>query len=132
MVRVVVSPFNVLNFTEGGGHFWVYMQYVLGLRQLGCDVYWLEQFRGEGGEGWDRPMLRRFRARMEQFGMGRKLLLYRSDSYDSPQDSPCEYAGLRRAEAEAIFDRTDLLLNFHYAIAPGLLSRFRRTALVDI
>jgi hypothetical protein len=28
--------------------------------------------------------------------------------------------------------RTDLLLNFHYAIEPDLLGRFRRTALVDI
>src|SRR5439155_16046010 len=61
-----------------------------------------------------------------------KLLLYRSDSYDNPQDSPREYAGLSRAGAEAIFKQTDLLLNFHYAIAPGLLSRFRRTAMVDI
>src|ERR1041385_1262794 len=36
------------------------------------------------------------------------------------------------ADAEAIFDRADLLLNFHYATAPGLLARFRRTALMDI
>jgi hypothetical protein len=132
MLRVVISPFNVLNFPEGGGHLWVYMQYVLGLRQLGCDVYWLEQFRGSDDDHTDESMLRRFRARMEQFGMDRKLLLYRSDGYDTPQDSPRHYAGLSRAEAEAIFERTDLLLNFHYAIAPGLLSRFRRTALVDI
>jgi hypothetical protein len=40
--------------------------------------------------------------------------------------------GLARSEAEAIFERADLLLNFHYAIAPKLLARFRRTALVDI
>src|SRR6266853_1703515 len=112
MIRVVISPFNVLNFPEGGGHFWVYMQYALGLRQLGCDVYWLEQFRG-CGEAADQAMLSRFQTRMEQFGMGRKLLLYRSGSDDNPQDSPREYAGLSRAEAEAIFERTDLLLNFH-------------------
>jgi len=45
---------------------------------------------------------------------------------------PKEYMGLARSEAEAIFERADLLLNFHYAIAPELLARFRRTALVDI
>src|SRR2546422_9695786 len=45
MATVVVSPFDVANFPEGGGHFWVYMQYAQGLRRLGCDVYWLEQFR---------------------------------------------------------------------------------------
>ena len=45
---------------------------------------------------------------------------------------PREYLGLSRAEAEAIFEDADLLLNFHYAISPALLARFRRTALVDI
>jgi hypothetical protein len=35
-------------------------------------------------------------------------------------------------EAEAIFRRADLLLNFDYSIGPALLSCFRRTALVDI
>src|SRR5207248_11416285 len=132
MIRVVISPFNVLNFPEGGGHFWVYMQYVLGLRELGCDVYWLEQFRGSGSEAADEAMLRRFRARMERFSMGQKLLLYRGDSQDKPGKLPREYAGVSRAEAEAVFEQTDLLLNFHYAIAPGLLARFRRTALIDI
>jgi len=39
---------------------------------------------------------------------------------------------MTRDEAEAIFERADLLLNFHYSISPGLLARFRRTALVDI
>jgi hypothetical protein len=36
------------------------------------------------------------------------------------------------AETDAVFERADLLLNFHYAIEPELLGRFRRTALVDI
>ena len=42
---VVISVYKVANFPDGGGHFWVYMQYAQGLRRLGCDVYWLEQFR---------------------------------------------------------------------------------------
>ena len=39
MPTIVISPFNVASFPEGGGHLWVYLQYVLGLRLLGCDVY---------------------------------------------------------------------------------------------
>src|SRR5207249_2697750 len=39
---------------------------------------------------------------------------------------------MSREEAEALYERADLLLNFHYAISPDLLARFRRTALVDI
>src|SRR5437764_4141665 len=77
-------------------------------------------------------MLAPFRARMEQFGLGDKLILYPSDDATIADDLPKEYMGLARSEAEAIFEPADLLLNFHYAIAPKLLARFRRTALVDI
>src|SRR5439155_1243161 len=45
MSTVVIAPFNVVNYPEGSGHFWVYLQYALGLRQLGCEVYWLARFR---------------------------------------------------------------------------------------
>jgi hypothetical protein len=40
--------------------------------------------------------------------------------------------GIPAGEADALFRRAELLLNFHYAIDPELLARFRRTALVDI
>src|SRR5205823_14845081 len=52
MATIAVSPFDVANFPAGGGHFWVYMQYVQGLSRLGRDVFWLEQFRP--GTGPDR------------------------------------------------------------------------------
>jgi hypothetical protein len=132
MPLVVISPFNVADFPEGGGHFWVYMQYAQGLRQLGCEVYWMEQFRGSGDESTDIARVSAFRTRLEQFGMRAKLILYRSGGSDETTNLPQRYVGLSRDEAEAIFDSADLLLNFHYAIAPMLLARFRRTALVDI
>ena len=132
MPTVVLSPFSVINFSEGGGHFWVYMQYAQGLLGSGCNVYWMEAFRSRGSREMDELMLAPFRARMEQFGLGDKLILYPSDDAKIADGLPKEYMGLARSEAEAIFERADLLLNFHYAIAPELLARFRRTALVDI
>src|ERR1041384_5762414 len=132
MPTVVISPFNVLNFSEGGGHFWVYMQYAQGFRQLGCDVYWLESFRSRGNGESDADLLSPFLARMERFGLGGKLVLYPSKGQSDDTELPQQYVGMSAADAEAIFDRADLLLNFHYATAPGLLARFRRTALMDI
>ena len=29
MGPIILSAYNVASFPEGGGHFWVYMQYVL-------------------------------------------------------------------------------------------------------
>jgi len=131
MTTVLVSPFNVVNFPEGGGHFWVYMQYVQGLRQVGCDVFWLEKFRSSGEAATDAARIRPFLERMERFGMGGKVILYTSDG-GNESDLPATYFGLSARQAERVFERADLLLNFHYAIAPSFLKRFRRTALVDI
>ena len=132
MPTIVISPFNVLNFSEGGGHFWVYMQYAAGLRQLGCDVYWLESFRSSGDQVTDASRLVPFLERLQRFGFGGKVMLYAGAEPGSASALPGNYFGLDRAEAEAVFARADLLLNFHYAIAPELLARFQRTALVDI
>jgi len=132
MPAIVISAFNVAAFPEGGGHLWVFLQYVLGLRLLGCDVYWLEAFRTKGREEQEAAALAAFGARMQQYGLDRNYILYLTHSDESSPDPPSEYLNMTRAEAEAIFRRADLLLNFHYAISPGLLARFRRTALVDI
>ena len=132
MTTVVLSPFDVVGFPEGGGHFWVYMQYAQGLRRLGCDVYWMEHFRRSDDEKRDAAALATFRARMQRFGLGGKLILYVSQERDVAPLPPSAYLGITQAEAEATFAQADLLLNFHYAINPALLARFRRTALVDI
>src|SRR5207247_5161432 len=129
MATIVVSPFDVANFPEGGGHFWVYMQYVQGLSRLGCQVYWLEQFRHRKDPDRDARALATFFERMERFGLAGRVLLYtRGDG----EDGPIDYLGVTRHEAEAVLRRADLLLNFHYAIDPRILACARRAALVDL
>src|SRR5262245_51694820 len=132
MPTIVLSPFNVINLPQGGGHIWVYMQYALGLLQSGCDVYWLERFLRSGDEILDQGLLEQFRARMDRFGFGDRLILYAEGRSGAGSGRPESYINRTRSEAEAIFEQADLLLNFHYAIAPELLGRFRRRAMVDI
>jgi hypothetical protein len=132
MSTVVVSPSNVANFVDGGGHFWVYMQYVQGLRALGCDVYWLEHFRRGSDPVRDAAVLSRFFEQMARFGMSGRTILYHPPANPHPDTDAREYIGATRQEAEAVIRRADLLLNFFYSIHPTLLARFRRTALVDI
>jgi hypothetical protein len=128
---VVLSAFNVANFPEGGGHFWVYMQYALGLRQLGCDVYWMERFLRGADDKRDASAIATFFDRMEEFGFGGKALLIAARDVHTPWTDSI-LVGPSLSEARALMRRTDLLLNFHYAIEPDLLGRFRKSAMVDI
>src|SRR5437867_8586856 len=130
---VVIGAFKVAAYPEIGGHFWVYLQYALGLRQLGCDVYWLEAFRTRGRREEDAIALATFRARMERYGLGDKCIVYATHSgRPSSGEVPTRYLNMHRDDAEAVYQKADLLLNFHYSSSPALLESFRRTALVDI
>src|SRR6266496_1815663 len=73
-----------------------------------------------------------FLRRMTQLGFDRKVIVLMAPQNRAPMRA-CSFAGsLDEAEAEALFRRADLLVNFHYAADPELVARFRRTALVDI
>src|SRR5436305_7690211 len=125
-VIAVISVYKVANFPGGGGHFWVHMQYAQGLRRLGCDVYWLEQFRPPPDAAWETGLGSQFFDRMRGFGLEGKVLLYAKAGNDF------RFVGCEWPDVERVLKRADLLLNFHYAIDPRLLACARRTALVDI
>jgi hypothetical protein len=132
MGPIVLSAYNVASFPEGGGHFWVYMQYVLGLKALGREVYWLERFVPGKDPKRDEKAVSTFLSNMAAFGMADRVILLVGPDARKVPDARIEVRGMAEAQAEALFERTELLLNFHYAIDPALLARFRRTALVDI
>jgi hypothetical protein len=131
MTVVVISPYRTLQFFEGGGHFWVYMQYIHGLRQLGCEVYWVERFH-RSDAGPDGSRVETVLQRLKRYGLDGKVILCTDAGREGAQGTEYDYFGATRSEAHEVFKRADLLLNFHYAIDPELLARFRRTALVDI
>src|SRR5213083_1555077 len=132
MITVVLSVYKVASFPDGGGHFWVYLQYALGLRRLGCEVYWLEQLRPARDREREARTLSTFLERMKQLGFEGRTLLYTVDRERHGGAAVLRFIGCTRAHAEAVLRRADLMLNFHYAINPQLLACARRTALVDI
>ncbi len=100
MTAVVLSVNKVASFPDGGGHFWVYLQYALGLRQLGCEVYWLEQLRPVRDPDRRAYVIATFQDRMKQFGFEGRTLLYArcctTSSKASRASSPVRAARRRR------------------------------------
>lgn len=124
MTTVVVSPTGVLGFPDGGGHWWAYLQYVLGLRDLGCDVWWLERLDG-------RPQAEATQAgmrRLERFGLHGRILLYEP----GPGGAPARWLAGDRQAFSRLARHADLLLNFDYRASQELVGRFSRSALVDL
>ena len=136
MATVVISPYRATKYLDRGGNFWVYLQYALGLQAIGCEVRWLERLEPPGPNGRSvgasvsrqASMLADTLARL---GLGGEPILYATEHEGAEHFEPT-YIGVGEREAEGLFERADLLLNFHQKIHPELLARFKRTGLVDI
>jgi hypothetical protein len=117
-----------LDHPKSGGHQWVYLNWALGLRALGCEVIWLEGVTlGLSPQKLDEHV-EILKSYLDRYGLSRAVALY-SRSWNGEPIPQVSVPGL--LDIEAAFD-ADLLLNLSYAMPPQLVSRFKRSALVDI
>src|SRR5436853_5390862 len=75
---ICIAPARTLAYPQGGGHLWVYLNWALGLRSLGCRVIWLEgvaarQLRNTAAT---RRCVEALRDRLERYGLGGCLALW--------------------------------------------------------
>jgi hypothetical protein len=113
---------NTISYLEGGGHFWVYLNWALGLRALGCRVIWTEAVEGPAAEV--RAAVAKLKEQLARYGLEEDLALW---SWAGKRVSPEATAGCHdvgAVDAE--------LLNFEYFLPAAVIGRFRRSALVDI
>jgi hypothetical protein len=133
MNPVFVGSSFVAKYPTGGGNFWVPFQYVLGLRALGVEAYWLELLWPQSDVARARRHLETFRRYVEALGVAEwvAVVLFPDNEYDEPSGREESYgaASARDLWARA---RDGLLLNLANSIPAGLRGRFARTALFDI
>src|SRR5699024_4108487 len=60
---------NTLGYPEGGGHMWVYLNWALGLRALGCRVIWLEGVDPDTEVPEVRRLTAALKARLEPYSL---------------------------------------------------------------
>jgi hypothetical protein len=125
-VTVCIAPRSCLAYPQGGGYLWIFLNWALGLRAAGWNVIWLEGLpRGVAPEE-ARTLTASLKERLEPYGFADSLALYAAPGEDVPAvvgDSCLDVA----TAAEAL-----VLLNFRYSLASDIVSRFRRSVLVDI
>jgi len=115
-----------LHYPQSGGHRWVYLNWALGLRALGCQVMWLESI-SPSTAARAQPYIATLKSHLKRYELAECTVL-------------CSWSGepLPRSVTEGCQDfdaavGADLLLNLAYdAVSPEVAKRFRRSALVDI
>lgn len=128
---VFVGSGFVAKYPQGGGNFWVPLQYMLGLRQHSIDAFWLELLSASGNASEDQKRINLFFARTERLGLGgRALVLYLPDGPDGDRQELIS-PGIPPAEIAARM-RQGLLLNFANSIPKRHRADFARAVLYDI
>ena len=152
-VTVCLSTNTTLSYPHGGGHLWVFLNWALGLRALGCEVIWLEtvsdkesvaalksrrKYRRLGLERdglVERPTdlvheveanVATLKRRLQRYGLAERLALCSRDG-EALSDEVTNGCLDLEAAAEA-----DLLLNLRYNLPGEVVERFRRSAMLDI
>jgi hypothetical protein len=128
---VFVGSEFVAQYPEGGGVFWVPLQYLLGLLDLGMDAWWVEILYASGQPTCDRKRIDSFLAAAEAMGVSERIVLL---VFETPRGDPlgrCETIGLSSDEFAARM-QDGLLLNLANGVPSGVRGGFARTALIDI
>jgi hypothetical protein len=129
VTTVCMTPLT-LGYPEGAGHLWVYLNWALSLRALGCRVIWLEDI-GEHAATNPRPLVEShiatLSARLEAHGLNEALAL---TSFSGHELDPGLVDG--RLDLDIAAGEADVMLDFAYDTPSSALDMFRRTALVDL
>lgn len=128
MSRDVCLLADTLGFMSGGGHFWVYLNWALGLRANGVRVHWLEPVPDGLADDELARRVEVLRGRLQPFAFDQSIAVvaWTRDSPDVAVPPP------RCTPFADVALASDLLINFTYAMPSAVLRRFRRTALIDI
>ena len=126
-ITVCIAPVRTLEYPEGGGHLWEYLNWALGLRAVGCKVIWLEPVAPSTPPAEIRANIADLKLRLERYGLVNSLALY--SATDGPLSADLTAMGCLDLDAAA---GADLLLEFPYDTPLDVVKRFRRSALLDI
>ncbi|MFN8545571.1 MAG: hypothetical protein U0807_15380 [Candidatus Binatia bacterium] len=129
---VFIGSAFVAQYPTGGGNFWVPLQYLLGLRDLGVDAWWLEVLFTRGDATRDRACLDAFLGHASALGVrDRVVVLYFPAGSRNEPTGPVETIGMAAAELAARA-RDALLLNMADSIRPPQRAGFARAVLFDL
>jgi hypothetical protein len=118
---------GTLYYPDGGGNLWLYLNWALSFRSIGCRVIWLEAVHKSTPVDKLNLLVANLKSRLTPFGLADNIALWQSDGEFLPHEKlgtclDVEYAG----------QQSDFLLNQYYAMPATVLQHFPRTALLDI
>lgn len=115
---------NTLHYPQGGGHFWMHMNWALGFRSLGCNIIWIEKVQPEKINGDLENNINNVQSNLKKFGFENSLKIFSEN--DTYLKTNPDLFNLEEAY------QSDLLLNLRYDLPSSLIKNFKKSAFIDI
>jgi hypothetical protein len=131
-MKVVLGTATLAGYPPGGGHWSVFLQYLLGLRALGHEVFLLDLLPSSGRADIDGRRIGLFLARMDRWLFRGSCAVLLHDPAKAPAVADECVFGVGAVCLRQIIRDADVLWNFHYSVRAPLLHEFRRRVLIDL
>jgi hypothetical protein len=120
-------------YLHGGGNFSVPLQWMLGLRRLKLDAFWLEHLPSEGNPADDRRKIDNFRRQLRAHGLEDRFCVLYHEKPESAHDlDAIRCIGMPKRELLDRLAGPNTLLNLSYSLHPPLLLKFERRIFCDL
>ena len=120
-------------YLDGGGNFSVPLQWMLGLRRLKLDAFWLEHLPSEGNPADDQRKIENFRRQLRAHGLGDRYCLLYHEKPESTHDlDVIKCIGMSKRELLERLAGPNTLLNLSYSLHPPFLLQFERRIFCDL
>lgn len=129
---IVLANRSVASYPLGGGVWSWMMQYPLGLRALGHNIFWLELIKSSGDRARDGALANEFLARISRYGFAQHAAVLVFEDIEVQDLNLAEVYGRPALTVFDLVRSADILWNMASAIHPPFLNRFRRKALIDV
>jgi len=132
-LRIVFGNASLARYPQGGGHWTVRLQYLLGLHAMGHDVFLLELLWSSGDTRYDLKLVASFFARLKLYGVDDRAALVLFKKGDEPPSfENADVFGLSKQRLREIIEGTEIFWNDCYGVRQPLLSMFRHRVLIDL
>lgn len=130
---IILGNSTLTGYTQGGGYWSVYLQYLLGLKSLGHKVFLVELLFASGEQGKDEQRIKSFFRRMKEFELNENCIIILLPNGQNVQTLDLATAfRIPLNRVKELIKNADLFWNLAASIEPPLLNLFRHKVLIDL
>lgn len=117
---------NTIDYPQGGGHFWAYLNWALGFLANDMSLYWLESVKASESPDQIHQRVEQLKKRLAPYGLADRLAIYELNNQPLSAEATFGTVPLEQAL------NADMLFSMAYHLPQRIVGRFAHPVMLDI